>query len=249
MNVATIPALGDNLIYLVSEGASCAVVDPGEARPVLDALSRLGGRLQLILITHTHADHTGGCAELKHATGCRIVGPAGTPGMDEEAVEAGVVTCAGVRFDILGIPGHTDSHVAYHSAQAGIVFTGDALFAGGCGRVFGGDFGRMRESLMRLRALPDATRVYGGHDYVIENLTFAAGLEPGNADVRVRLECERRRCAAGRPLAASTLEEEKRTNPFLRCDDLSFVQAVGMQGADPTAVFAAIRRRKDRFGL
>lgn len=249
MNVETIPALGDNLIYLLTDGPSAAAVDPGDARPVAEALSRSGSNLELILVTHTHFDHTGGCEELKRLTGCRVIGPAGTPGLDKPAADGDTVDFKKNRFEVIGVPGHGRNDVAYYSAEAAIVFTGDTLFAGGCGRVFGGNARQMWESLKRLRALGESVRVCGGHDYALENMMFAAELEPSNERVRRRLDSERQRCNEGKPLVAAALAEEKQTNPFLRCDDSALALAIGMPDASSDRVFAEIRSQKDRFAI
>jgi len=153
---------------------------------------------------------------------------------------------AGNSIEVLAVPGHTDRCRAYYQPTARAVFTGDTLFACGCGRVRGG-MARMWRSLCRLRELPDETVVFGGHDYTLDNLEFAADLEPDNADVRDRLRHFRENDAAGRRQEASTVREEKLTNPFLRCDDPIFMRSVGMSGRRPAEVFAAIRGRKDRW--
>jgi len=247
VNVETIPALGDNLIYLLTDGGSGVVVDPGDSKPVASALSDLRVTLDLILVTHTHFDHTGGCKELKRLTRCRVLGPAGTPGLDEEVAGGDAAGFADTRFAVIAVPGHTREHIAYYDAEAGNLFTGDTLFAGGCGRVLGGSAPQMWASLKRLRELPGRTRIYGGHDYALENMTFAAELEPSNEQVRQRLACEQQRCQERRPLVAATLAEEERTNPFLRCDDAALAEVVGLPDEPPERVFAEIRGRKDRF--
>ncbi len=259
---------GDNLIHLLLAGARAAVVDPGAAAPVLDALRSLDAVLELILITHHHGDHTGGCRELIRAYGpfvraaqldqagaahvcrsggCRIVGPAGGPALLDETVgDAAVITFGESAIEVLTVPGHTAYDVAYYLPELPAVFTGDTLFACGCGRRFGGDAAVMWASLCRLRALPLATQVYGGHDYLHENLQFAVALEPDNAAVRQRLRDFEQ---GGRDAArdVSTIADECATNPFLRCDTPEVARAVDMPGAPPAAVFAEVRRRKDRW--
>ena len=224
----------ENFIYMLLEGRRAAVVDPGAAQPVTAALQAQGCTLELVLITHHHADHTGGVAELKEQSQCRVVGPpGGLTAVDEPVGEGDVVSFPGCSIEVLSVPGHTAHDVAYYLPGAKAVFTGDTLFAGGCGRVFSGRPQVMWASLCRLLALPEDTRVYGGHDYTQENLEFAASMDPDNAAVRERLDVFCRREAEGRPFEASTIAEEKRTNPFLRCRD--------------AADFARVRSRKDAW--
>jgi len=224
---------GDNFIYLLQAGRSAAAVDPGAARPVAEALSAAGRRLELILLTHQHADHTGGVAELKRALGCRVAGPPGGRPADTAVQGGETLAFAGVSIEVLSVPGHTANDVAFHVPAESAVFTGDTLFAAGCGRVLSGRAELMWDSLRRLAALPDGTRVFGGHDYTLENLEFAAFIDPANAAVRERLGALRRRAAEGRAFEPSTIAEERRTNPFLRCRD--------------AAEFARLRARKDAW--
>lgn len=208
---------GDNHIYLLVADGIMAVVDPATAGPVEGAGRQLGCRLELVLITHHHADHTGGVEELRARWGCRVAGPPGGMAVDTVVRDGDCLSFGRHAIEVLSVPGHTDHDVAYCVPDAHAVFTGDVLFAGGCGRVFGGQTETMWESLCRLRALPDDVRVFGGHDYTEDNLEFALSLAPGDADVQVRLDALRRQQAQGLPLAPSTIAEERRTNPFLRC--------------------------------
>ncbi len=237
---------GDNFIYLLLDGQRAAVVDPGSAAPVERALAACGATLELILITHHHGDHTAGCRALKRATGCRVVGPPGGAALMDACVGDGDgVPFAGTRLSVLSVPGHTRHDLAYYAADAQAVFTGDTLFACGCGRIFGADPGTMWSSLCRLRALPDKTRVYGGHDYTLENLQFAAQLEPRNAELQKRLhEYAHRGKASTEP---STVADERSTNPFFRCDTPELRDALQMQDVAPAALFAEVRRHKDRW--
>ena len=237
---------GDNFIYLLRDGDRAAVVDPGNAYPVEEALASCGSKLELILITHHHGDHTGGCHALKRATGCRVVGPPGGSAIIDDPLQDGDnVTLAGIELEVLSVPGHLDHDLSYYAADAKAVFTGDTLFACGCGRLFNGDANTMWASLCRLRDLPGETRVYGGHDYTLDNLQFAAQLEPGNAQLRQRLAAYSDQDAL--TALPSTIEEERQTNPFFRCDTPELMQALDMQGAAPVAVFAEVRHRKDRW--
>lgn len=249
MQVEAMRALADNWIYLVTDGKTAVVVDPAEADPVTAVLQDLAIPLILILITHHHLDHTAGCDELRRRTGCRVVGPQnGDNGLVDRTVAGGdVITALGTEAQVIGVPGHTRVHVAFHFPDERLLFTGDTLFLGGCGRVFGARPVDMWGSLRELRALPGDTWIYAGHDYAIENLEFALSLDPRDANVRTRLDRLKRDQEAGRPLTPSTLLEEKRTNPFLRVDDPAYQRAIRMPHADPVDVFAAIRERKDAW--
>ncbi len=249
MHVEILPGFGDNYIYLVLDSGSAAAVDPGAADPVLSAVRKLGAELSLVLVTHHHFDHTGGCRELKTVTGCSIAGPGGTRAgeVDRTVRDGDVVSVGDCEFRVLSVPGHTGGHVAYYCEAGKLLFTGDTLFAGGCGRVFGGTAAEMWNSLQKIRALPGETLIYCGHEYTLENLEFAAHLEPDNREVAERLAEVRRQCAAGKYTVPSTLELERVTNPFLRADTEALQEAVGLAGAPPAEVFAEMRRRKDRW--
>lgn len=249
LTIEIVPCLRDNYAYLVGDAAAglYAVVDPSEARPVVAALA--GRRLTHILNTHHHWDHTGGNEELKRAFGAEVVGPE----MDRAripAIDVGVSQAGGWRFGemevgILEVPGHTKGAIAF--VMNDIVFTGDTLFAMGCGRLFEGTPAMMLHSLAKLAALPDGTKVYCGHEYTLTNGRFALTLEPGNAALRERLgEAEALR-AKGLPTVPSSLGLEKRTNPFLRTSSAEIRAALGMAKAGEVEVFAEIRRRKDSF--
>ena len=236
--------VGDNFIYVLITGNRAAVVDPGVAGPVQAFLDAQGVTLELILLTHYHGDHTGGCAALR-ANGCAVVGAAGG-GMplDRVVADGDRLDVAGIVLDVLAVPGHTVHDTAYYLPGEQALFTGDVLFAGGCGRLFSGDAAQMWTSLCRLRDLPDATRIYGGHDYTLDNLEFALHLEPDNTAVHARLERFRADPASAMP---STLVEEKLTNPFLRCDTEPLAAAVNLSGHSAVEVFAAVRGMKDRW--
>jgi hydroxyacylglutathione hydrolase len=247
MHVAVLPALGDNYVYLLVEGREGAVVDPAEAGPALSAARTLGADITLALITHHHYDHTAGCAALKNGTGCTIVGPTGGSPVDRTVGEGDTVRLGGSDLHVLAVPGHTRNHVAYYAPGERCVWTGDTLFVSGCGRIIGGTAEQMWESLKKIRALPDDTRVYCGHDYTEDNLEFALHVDPENRDVQAQLNEVRDRARKSQPTVPSTLAVEKRTNPFLRADADPMAEALGMAGAPPVAVFAELRRRKDRW--
>jgi len=229
------------------------VVDPGEARPVKEYLAREGLTLTAILATHHHPDHVGGIAELVAMTKVPVFGPKGEPipalthpvGQGDK-VE---IPALKVSFSVLDIPGHTRAHVAYYGLES--LFCGDTLFACGCGRVFEGTAEQMLASLSKLAALPDATKVYCGHEYTLANIKFARAVDPDNSVLAAREERAKKLRADGRPTLPSTLGEERATNPFLRCAEPVVVESankyLGARVADPVRVFAAIREWKNRF--
>ena len=259
MEVVAVPQLTDNYAYLVVDpgGRDAGVVDCAEASPVLSEITRRGLRLVAILATHHHFDHVGGNTDLLTAVpNLRVYGSAGDapriPGITHRLQDGDPVEIGLLRARALMIPAHTSGHVAYHFPAEKVVFTGDTLFAGGCGRLFEGDAAQMMGSLARLAALPDDTRVYCGHEYTEKNLRFASMLEPGNrvlADKLARVQVLRRE---GRFTVPSTIGEEKATNPFLRTDSPELAASVrarvsNLAPGEPVALFAAVRALKDRF--
>jgi hydroxyacylglutathione hydrolase len=253
LEIVPLPAFQDNYIWTLRDGRQAAVVDPGEARPVQDYLAQEGLSLVAILATHHHPDHVGGIAELVAQHKVPVFGPKGEPipalthpvGQGDSAVIPGL----DASFTVLDIPGHTRAHVAYYGL--GSLFCGDTLFACGCGRVFEGTAAQMLDSLSKLAALPDETRVYCGHEYTLANIRFARAVDPGNAELAAREQRAQRLRDAGRPTLPSTLGEERATNPFLRCAEPAVVESankyLGARIADPARVFAAIRDWKNKF--
>ena len=259
MRVLAVPQLADNYAYLVSDdsGVAC-VVDVADADSVLDAAKRAGVSIAAILSTHHHFDHVAGNDELvakRAPERVRVFGYAGDreriPCLTDAVEDGGLLRIGDLTAQAIFIPAHTRGHIAYYFREAGVVFTGDTLFAGGCGRLFEGDAGQMMASLARLAVLPGTTLVYCGHEYTQRNLEFAALLEPGNPDLAARRREVERMRAAGLPTVPTTIEIEKRTNPFLRSDSPELVANVCRRvpgtGADPLSVFAATRTLKDQF--
>lgn len=253
LQIHQIPVLRDNYVYLVHdpESEACAAVDPSVADPVLDALDRLGWRLTHILNTHHHHDHVGGNLEIKRATGCTIVGNRADahriPGIDVQVADGETLVLGTHQARVIEISGHTVGHIAYWFEASRALFCGDTLFAIGCGRLFEGTPDQMWASLKKLRALPDDTRVYCGHEYTQSNAAFARSLDPENIALADRSRQVDALRAEGRPTVPSTMGEERATNPFLRADDEDLKRAAGLAGRDAVSAFAEIRRRKDSF--
>lgn len=257
LSVIPVAAFRDNYIWLLSRGRLAAVVDPGDAAPVLAALRQRDLRLTGILLTHHHNDHCGGLEALLDADiwapggrGPVVFGPAGESitGVTDPVAGGETVRLPGIdcTFEVLAVPGHTRGHVAYHGD--GRLFCGDTLFAGGCGRIFEGTPAQMADSLARLAALPPETLVYCAHEYTEGNLHFAAVVEPDNAALRQRIAVVAQQRAAWLPTVPSRLADELATNPFLRGGEAAVCAAVGLPaGTAPAEVFAALRAWKDRF--
>jgi len=259
VDVVPIPQLQDNYAYLIIDRSSgeAAVVDCAEAKPVLDEVRSQRVRLGAVLATHHHYDHVGGNDDLRAAiTDLRIHGSAEDapriPGITDPVRDGDPVSVGALAARVILIPAHTSGHVAYYFAAAKAVFTGDTLFAAGCGRLFEGDAAQMMASLGRLAALPDETQVYCGHEYTQKNLEFAVTLEPGNRAATDKLAAVRALRSARKPTVPSTIGEEKATNPFLRTTSPELAASVrarvpGIPANDPVALFAAVRALKDRF--
>ncbi len=257
MRVVPVPCLKDNYAYLVCDGSRAAVVDPSEAAPVLAAAAREGVTLEQLWCTHHHLDHVGGVEELVAALpGVVVVAHQSDserkriPCVTRAVADGDGVTLGGLQARVMHVPGHTTGAISL--VVGGAVFTGDTLFGAGCGRLFEGTPEMMHASLTRLAGLPGATRVYSGHEYTVSNLRFAAAVEPGSSAVTARAEAAAAARAAGQP-TVSTIADEQATNPFLRWGQPAVAAAartaepdVAAPG-DAVALFAALRRWKDRF--
>jgi hydroxyacylglutathione hydrolase len=254
IELLSLPAFSDNYIWMVHNGREAVVVDPGDGAVVRQALAERHLVLSAILVTHHHPDHTGGIASLRDL----LLGPVYAPAR-EQTPEPRQPVSGGQSFDLLGarvrvldVPGHTAGHIAFvmePDGQDPILFCGDTLFSGGCGRLFEGTAKQMHTSLQALAALPGPTRVCCAHEYTLSNLRFASTVEPGNLDLAAyRHGCVQLR-EQGKPTLPSTIDIERRINPFLRCAEpevRASAQAQGAQGEDAVAVLAALREWKNR---
>jgi hydroxyacylglutathione hydrolase len=257
MNLLALPAFADNYLWLLHDAHSAVVVDPGQAEPVLRALQERGLRLQSILVTHHHGDHVGGVETLRKATGATVYGPAreSIPAPFIPLAQGQTVRALGLDFAVLDVPGHTTGHIAYFGAQVEggpLLFCGDTLFSGGCGRLFEGTPAQMQASLDLLAALPGDTRVCCAHEYTLANLKFARAVEPGNADLlHYSTQCEALR-AQGLPTLPSRMALELAINPFLRTRTPTVAAAAAgfspsTDPRDAVAVLAALREWKNGF--
>jgi len=255
MKVVAIPQLSDNYAYLVIDETTmeAGIVDCAEAAPVLDAVARESATLKAILPTHHHYDHVGGNEDLVAARpGLTVYGvDERIPGLTDRVEDGSTVRVGGLTARVLFIPAHTSGHIAYYFESEKAVFTGDTLFAGGCGRLFEGDAAMMIKSLSKLMALPDDARVYFGHEYTEKNLRFALSLEPQNAALRRKHDWVLEQVKAHRPTTPTTIGSEKETNPFFRWQSPELRATLKKNdpdlALDDVSVFAKTRALKDAF--
>ncbi|MEY1556589.1 hydroxyacylglutathione hydrolase [Yoonia sp. R2331] len=251
LELVTVPCLEDNYAFLVhnAETGDTALIDAPDAAPVQTALADRGWTLTDVLLTHHHWDHVDGLPALRGDA--RVVGASADahrlPALDLAVVEGETFTVCGEEVQVFDVSGHTVGHIAFYLPGAGLAFTGDSLMAMGCGRLFEGTPAQMWASMQKLRALPPKTLICSGHEYTASNVAFALTLEPDNAQLISRADAIKAARSNGVFTVPSTLSDELTTNPYLRADDPGLTANVGMQGADPTAVFTEIRARKDRF--
>lgn len=253
LKIHMFPCLSDNYCYLLhdSDAELTAVIDTPDVAAIEHALDDTDWTLTHIINTHHHRDHAGGNLELKDKTGCTIVGPRADaeriPGIDIEVGDGDSYAFGTHQAKVYDTPGHTRGHIVYHFEDDGVAFVGDTLFSMGCGRLFEGTPQQMWNSLQKLMAWPDDTKIYCAHEYTQTNARFALTVEPQNQDlVRRAKEVDRLR-AEGKPTIPTTIGLEKRTNPFLRPTSKDLKRTVGLTEASDVEVFAETRRRKDNF--
>ena len=270
-NITRIPAFHDNYLWLLDDGSRAAVVDPGDAQPIIDELERRQLTLTTILTTHHHPDHTGGIQPLVERYQAEVYGPNSQyiPQVRNVLSDGDRFELFSLAFQVIEVPGHTLDHIAYfysgdHSAGLSgdashvepLLFCGDTLFAGGCGRVFEGSHAQMRQSLQKLRELPDSTRIFCAHEYTQSNLAFALAVEPENTELQHRAQRVAELREQQQATVPSTLADELNTNPFLRYDQAPVIDAAQRYNnqqrrapfnVDDDEVFAIIRQWKDEF--
>ncbi|MBL0089021.1 MAG: hydroxyacylglutathione hydrolase [Ideonella sp.] len=256
MNLIALPAFTDNYIWMLHDGQRALVVDPGDAEPVRAALLAQGLELSAILVTHHHPDHVAGIAALRDLLRGPVYGPAREriPVPFEPLRDGDQIEVVGCRFEVIDVPGHTAGHIAFvhrpTDGAAPILFCGDTLFSGGCGRLFEGTATQMHESLSRLAALPGDTRVCCAHEYTQSNLRFAQAVEPDNAALADHVEHCRALRAQGLPTLPSSIGLELQINPFMRCMQAPVVAAALGRGASDdsgAAVLGALREWKNEY--
>jgi hydroxyacylglutathione hydrolase len=250
--IRVFPCLSDNFGYLIHDPQSLktAAIDAPEAGPIMKVLQREGWKLTDILVTHHHADHVGGIAELKKTYGCKVTAPhdqgSAIPEVDIRVAEGDTVQVGALTARVFETPGHTLDHICYVFDSELALFSADTLFSGGCGRVFEGTYPMMWQSLKKLRTLPDDYRVYCGHEYTAANVKFCLGIDPNNEALKKRSDEVAQLRAVGKPTIPVLLGLEKKTNVFLRADDPAIAAAVRLKGFSEDDVFGELRERKNK---
>lgn len=253
LEIAVFPARSDNFGYLVRDVASgrVASIDAPDPQAIIAELEKRDWVLTDLLITHHHADHTDGIGPLKAAYNAHVTGPKGDAGKIEgldTLVDGGDAVMLGeTRFAVIGVPGHTLGHIAFHAPADKVLFSADALFSLGVGRMFEGDYEAMWAGLKRLKALDPQTLIYCGHEYTLANARFALSIDPDNPSLKARADEARRQIDRGEATIPARLADELAANPFLRADDPGMARRMGLEGAPAWQVFGAIRKAKDNF--
>ncbi len=251
MNIFPLPAFTDNYIWLIEKNGKATVVDPGDSKVVDNYLKEKNLKLENILITHHHFDHTGGVEELKEYYKCNVYGPYDSPfkGVEIKLKEDDEISVHGSTFKIIEVPGHTLDHIAYYSEEQSILFCGDTLFSGGCGRIFEGTPNQMYESLSKLSALDLSTKIYCTHEYTQSNLNFAIKVEPGNKNLleyKNKIDKKRSNNEISLP---TDLSLEKNINPFLRSHVVEIKESIEdfakISHPSDLETFTAVRSLKD----
>lgn len=255
LNIFAIPAFTDNYIWTIVNGKEAIVIDPGDAKPVIDTFKEKDLTLTKILITHHHFDHCGGIEELRKRFNVKVFGPEGNhiKGITNPIRERESIDIFGESFEAISTPGHTDDQLGYYCGKhiPPILFSGDTLFAAGCGRLFEGTPLQMYDSLYLYSQLPKETLIYCGHEYTESNLNFALSVEPKNDRIKKRLEEVKELRKKNLITLPSTIDIERKTNPFMRCEEDSVCKAantyLGKELKTPVDIFATIRNWKDNY--
>jgi len=253
MLITPIPCLTDNYAYIISENYSkiVGVIDPSESTPIINFLKKENLKLNYILNTHHHYDHIGGNNKLKKLYNAKVVGFEGDkdriPGIDIVLKDNEKWTFGKSLVKIMHIPGHTSGHICFFFEKEKIAFTGDTLFSLGCGRIFEGDHKQMLNSLNKIKALPKDTKIYCGHEYTYKNAQFCLKYDSNNIDLKKKFEKIKKLRSKNLPTIPTNLEEELKTNIFLRCDQNDLKIKLNMKNQEDFKVFTEVRNLKDGF--
>jgi hydroxyacylglutathione hydrolase len=253
LEINIIPCLQDNYSYIIrdSKAGIVGVIDPSEFQPIDSFIKEKFNKIDFILNTHHHFDHTGGNLELKKKYDCKIIGSLKDekkiPGIDIKLQNNDIFKFGNIEFKILLVPGHTSGHICFYSDKEKIIFTGDTLFSLGCGRIFEGTYSQMLGSLNKIKNLPKQTSVYCGHEYTKKNLDFCSKIEFNNHFLEEKKNWVNSKLSKKEPTLPVTIEEELNTNIFLRCDVPSVKKILGMENSSEEEIFKKLRDLKDSF--
>ena len=253
LQVNIIPCLQDNYSYVIEDSSAnmVGVIDPSEFKPIDNYIKKKFNKIDFILNTHHHFDHTGGNLELKKKYNCKIIGSLKDekriPGIDIKLQDNDTFNFGNVKFKIILVPGHTVGHICFYSNEEKIIFTGDTLFSLGCGRVFEGTYLQMLESLNKIKSLPKDTSIYCGHEYTKKNLDFCLKSESDNLFLREKEVWINLKTNKKEPSIPVSIEEELKTNIFLRCDAPSVKKSLGMENSSEVEIFKKLRDLRDSF--
>ena len=253
LSVEPIKAFTDNYIWLVSTNEGSIVIDPGESKNIQKLIDNKTIDLKGILITHHHYDHTNGLSELVKKNELEVYGPVNNiDGINHRLNDKDKISIIGIDFDVISIPGHTLDHIGFYSANANnpILFCGDTLFAGGCGRIFEGTYEQMFHALKKITKLPTNTNIYCGHEYTLSNLKFALEADDTNKELIEEFKKVENKINSNIPSLPTTLDKELKVNPFLRCDNINIQNKIIEKfnvSNNELEVFTALRKWKDNF--